>query len=55
LKRVRSLQKLLMRSYSNIVLSVRRVTQLNAGRKTPGVDKLLVLIVMNRSYITESA
>jgi RNA-directed DNA polymerase len=31
-----------MRSYSNIVLSVRRVTQLNAGSKTAGVDKLLV-------------
>lgn len=42
LKRVRSLQKLLMRSHSNIVLSVRRVTQLNSGRKTAGVDKLLV-------------
>jgi RNA-directed DNA polymerase len=43
LKRVRNLQKLLLRSYSNIVLSVRRVTQLNTGRKTAGVDKLLVL------------
>jgi RNA-directed DNA polymerase len=43
LKRVRNLQKLLMRSYSNIVLSVRRVTQLNHGKKTAGVDKLLVL------------
>ena len=32
-----------MRSYSNIVLSVRRVTQLNSGKKTAGVDKLLVL------------
>lgn len=32
-----------MRSFCNIVLSVRRVTQLNAGRKTAGVDKLLVL------------
>jgi RNA-directed DNA polymerase len=43
LKRVGSLQKLLMRSFSNIVLSVRRVTQLNSGKKTAGVDKLLVL------------
>lgn len=43
LKRVRNLQKLLLRSYSNIVLSVRRVTQLNSGKKTAGVDKLLVL------------
>ena len=43
LKKVRNLQKLLLRSYSNIVLSVRRVTQLNSGKKTAGVDKLLVL------------
>ncbi|WP_414530913.1 group II intron reverse transcriptase/maturase, partial [Nodularia chucula] len=42
LKLVRNLQKLLMRSYSNILLSVRRVTQLNSGSKTAGVDRLLV-------------
>ena len=41
-KRARSLQKLMLRSYANTVLSVRRVTQLNAGRQTPGVDKLVV-------------
>ena len=41
-KRARSLQKLMLRSYANTVLSVRRVTQFNAGRYTPGVDKLLV-------------
>ena len=53
LKRVRSLQKLLMRSYSNIVLSVRRVTQLNAGRKTAGVDKLLVLTPKARGTLVD--
>lgn len=41
-RKVRSLQKLLLRSYSNIVLSVRRVTQVNAGKHTPGVDRLVV-------------
>jgi len=41
-KRVRSLQKLMLRSYSNILLSVRRVTQTNAGKNTPGVDKIVV-------------
>src|SRR5262245_19983855 len=41
-KRARSLQKLMLRSYANTVVSVRRVTQLIAGRYTPGVDKLLV-------------
>jgi len=42
LRRVRCLQKLMMRSYSNILLAVRRVTQINRGRNTPGVDKLVV-------------
>jgi RNA-directed DNA polymerase len=38
LKRVRSLQKLMLRSLSNTLLSVRQVTERNAGRLTPGVD-----------------
>lgn len=42
LKRVRSLQKLMLRSRSNILMSVRRVTQVNDGKNTPGVDKLTV-------------
>ncbi len=37
-KRVRKLQKMLMRSWYNRVLSVRRVTQDNQGKKTAGVD-----------------
>ena len=37
-KLVRKLQKTLMRSWSNRVLSVRRVTQDNTGKKTAGVD-----------------
>jgi RNA-directed DNA polymerase len=42
LKKVRSLQKLVLRSYSNRLISVRRVTQMNAGKNTPGVDKLVI-------------
>jgi len=38
LKRVRNLQKLMLRSRANALVSVRRVTELNAGRKTPGID-----------------
>ena len=38
LKRVRSLQKMMLRSRSNALVSVRRVTEVNAGRKTAGVD-----------------
>ncbi len=43
LKTVRNLQKLMLRSRSNALLSVRRVTQLNAGRKTAGVDGEIVV------------
>ena len=42
LRTVRALQKLMLRCYSNMRRSVRRVTQVNAGKNTPGVDKLLV-------------
>lgn len=38
IQQVRKLQKTLMRSWSNRVLAVRRVTQDNAGKKTAGVD-----------------
>ena len=44
LKRVRSLQKLMLRSRANTLLSVRRVTEFNAGRKTAGVDGKVVLL-----------
>ncbi|MCT9934971.1 group II intron reverse transcriptase/maturase [Planotetraspora sp. A-T 1434] len=43
LKKVRNLQKLMLRSRSNALLSVRRVTEVNAGRKTAGVDGRVVL------------
>jgi predicted pyridoxine 5'-phosphate oxidase superfamily flavin-nucleotide-binding protein len=36
--RVRSLMKLMLRSYSNLLLSVRRITQENQGKQTAGVE-----------------
>jgi RNA-directed DNA polymerase len=36
--KVRNLQKLMLRSRSNTLVSVRQVTQRNAGRKTAGID-----------------
>lgn len=45
---VRSLMKLMLRSYFNVLESVRRVTQKNAGRKTAGVDKKLALSSASR-------
>lgn len=53
LRRVRSLQKLMLRSYSNILLSVRRVTQVNAGKYTPGVDKLVVKTPQARGKLVD--
>jgi RNA-directed DNA polymerase len=43
LKRVRNLQKLMLRSRANTLLSVRRVTERNAGRLTAGIDGEVVL------------
>src|SRR5262249_18238011 len=42
LRKVRSLQKLMLKSYSNTLVSVRRVTQTNKGKDTAGIDKLTV-------------
>jgi len=43
LKKVRNLQKLMLRSRANTLVSVRRVTERNAGRLTAGVDGEVVL------------
>jgi len=43
LTKVRNLQKLMLRSRSNTLVSVRRVTQRSLGRRTPGVDGELAL------------
>jgi RNA-directed DNA polymerase len=40
---VRNLQKMMLRSWSNTLLSVRQVTQRNAGRATAGVDGRVAL------------
>src|SRR5438874_13465270 len=53
LKKVRSLQKLMLKSYSNRVTSVRRVTQINAGKHTPGVDKLVLKTPATRGKMVD--
>lgn len=50
-KKVRSLQKLMLRSYSNTRVSVRRVTQLNKG--TAGVDTLMPMTCWYASVLLE--
>ena len=41
-RKLRNLQRLMLKCRANRETSIRRVTQLNAGRETPGVDKLVV-------------
>lgn len=49
LKKVRNLQKLMLRSRANALISVRRVTELNAGRKTAGIDGKTVLLSQGKA------
>ena len=51
LKKVRNLQKLMLRSRSNTLLSVRRVTEINAGRATAGVDGKVVLLSQSKAAL----
>jgi len=53
-QKVRGLQKLLIKCHSNILLAVRRVTQQNSGKYTPGVDKLLVLTPDARGVLVDA-
>ena len=41
-RKLRSLQKLMLRSYANLLLSIRRITQTNQGKATAGIDKEVV-------------
>src|SRR5688500_9871209 len=52
-RKVRSLQKLMLRSYANALQSVRRVTQINVGKNTPGVDKLVVKTPKARGEVVD--
>src|SRR5579871_2798279 len=49
--KVQSLQRLMLRSVSNAAVSIRRVTQVNKGKDTPGVDKLTVKTPAARSKL----
>src|SRR6266480_7924612 len=45
----RNLQKLMWRSWSNTLVSVRQATQRNAGRRTAGIDGLVALTSQARA------
>src|SRR5215813_3220052 len=53
LKRVRNLQKLMLRSRANALVGVRRVTEINAGRKTAGIDGRIVLLDQQKAQLAE--
>ena len=53
LPRVRNLQKLMLRSRANTLVSVRRVTERNAGRLTAGVDGEVVLTPEAKGRLAE--
>jgi RNA-directed DNA polymerase len=53
IKKVRRLQNTLMRSWSNKMLSVRRVTQDNRGKVTAGVDGVKSLTAKQRFELVE--
>lgn len=52
-KKVRGLQKLMLRSRANLLVSVRRATQINRGKTTRGVDRLLALTPPEREKLVD--
>ena len=52
-RKVRNLQRLMLRSYSNVLLAVRKATQDNKGKKTAGVDKVLVKTPRKRGQMVD--
>jgi len=52
-KRVRNLQKLMLRSRANTLMSVRRVTEINAGRTTAGIDGKVVLLPQGKAELAD--
>jgi RNA-directed DNA polymerase len=53
-RKLRSLQKLMLRSYANLLLSVRRITQTNLGKATAGIDKEIVNTPEQRVILVNS-
>ncbi len=52
-RRAKSLQKLILKSTAARLLAIRQVTQLNAGKKTPGIDGLACLTFEERFKLSE--
>jgi RNA-directed DNA polymerase len=52
-KKAHSLMKLMLRSYANLLVSVRKITQENHGKRTPGIDKQIVLTPKARAKLVQ--
>jgi RNA-directed DNA polymerase len=52
-RKAQLLQKLILRSYAARMLAIRQVTQLNAGKKTAGVDSKASLTTKERLNLSE--
>jgi len=50
-RKVRKLQRLMMRSKANLLISIRRVTQENKGKRTAGVDGYKALTPKDRENL----
>lgn len=51
--KVRSLMKLLLKSHAALLLAIKKVTQVNQGRKTAGVDGVIVLDNAQRNQLID--
>lgn len=47
-RKVRKLQRLMIRSKANLLLSIRKVTQINKGKQTAGIDGQIALTSSDR-------
>ena len=52
-RKVRKLQRLMMRSRANLLISIRKVTQENSGKRTAGVDGYKALTATEREELYE--
>jgi RNA-directed DNA polymerase len=50
-RKVRKLQRLMLRSKANLLLSIKKVTQVNKGKKTAGLDSITVLTPRERTSL----
>lgn len=53
-KKVRGLQKLMLKSRANLLISVRRACQINRGCTTPGVDRVVALLPEEREKLIKA-